>query len=373
MKYIQKILCLLLVFFLVISCKTIGKRKIKEELQKIEEPKMTQAELDDALFAKLEVYLTSEDVSSFSSIIEETLPKDLKRVLDRKNKVGRTLLHRAVLLENVELVKLLLDAKVNEKIKDDYKKTAKDYAGQARSEAIKDLFGLVKKEIVEVEKEEKGGSLSSVPVTIDSFVYSYDVMLGSTSSKFLKAVKNQDYNAVLALLNTNQNINETDSLGNNALFYALLNGDTAILKLLLAHRINVDRANNAGKLPFLYAVDKADINVIKAFLDSGVNIDAQDSQGFCAVLIAVYRKYLSTLQSLYRQNADLSVRDGRGNTLLHIAVQNEDYNIVSFLLKKDCDAYAPNNDDVTPVQMMKLSKNSNLRELGKRLAKRYEE
>ena len=385
-KIVTQILCLFLLVCLIVSCKSFCEKRIKKM-----ESNLSQEEKDRLFFARLSSFVGDEDVAGFSSLFEAVSLQDVKRIINKTNKSGRTLLHFSVLLENVELTRLILSANPDRTIRDNYNKTAEDYARENKNKAILSLLGTIdekmqiKEEQKEVKKEvppkrtkpkyesgkkETGGSLSSIPITIDTVAYSYDVLLGDSKSPFLKAVKEQNMNEVESLLDGGKNVNETDSLGNNAIFYALLSDNTQILNLLIRRGINCNYPNQAGRYPLLYAVDKLDSNVVKALVDAGANVNVSDNEGLTAVMIASYRKSVAMLKALNRYNASFSVKDGRGNTPLHIALQNEDVAMIKFLLKQmDVDVYEPNDAGLTSLDMMRSSKNPQI----KRMANTYKD
>ena len=292
-KIFRQILYLFLLLSFCVSCKSLSSSKIKNV-----EVELPQEEKDARFFTRLSSFITDGDVKGFSELFEAASLQDIRRIINKSNKMGRTLLHSAVLLENVEIARLILSANPDRTIRDNHNKTAEDYARENKNKAIVSLFGIKdgslekeedKKDIkiteparekkTKEETEEKGGSLSSIPITIDTVSYSYDVMLGDSKSPFLKAVKAQNLNEVERLLDGGKNVNETDSLGNNAIFYALLSDNTQILNLLIRRGINCNYPNRAGRYPLLYAVDKLDSNVLKALVDAGANVDITDNEG----------------------------------------------------------------------------------------------
>ncbi len=384
-KAIIKIVFAIIILSLFSSCKSLC-----ESMRKRKEAKLPQEEKNSLFFSRLSSFVANEDVQGFSTFLASIANKDVEGVINRRNNSGRTLLHMAVLLENSELTRLILTHNPNRDIRDNFNKTAQDYAIASKNKTVIALFGIIqekKDEIVtepkndfkiedkkqskedkkQTKKEtvEEGGYLSSMPIKVDTVAYSYDVMLGNTSAQLLKAVKKQSLGEVEKLLNSGSDVNELDSLGNNGLFYALLNNNIPILKLLVRNHINCNNANNAGRYPLLCAVDKLDVNAITTLLQGGASIYVRDNEGFTAVMIATYRKALSILEMLDRYNASFDVKDARGNTPLHIAIQNEDVPTLRFLLKHDLDITEPNNKGITPLQMMKTSKNAQIRYMAK--------
>lgn len=208
-------------------------------------------------------------------------------------------------------------------------------------------------------KEDKseivGGRLISQLVSNDLYSYSYEVLLGSTRSPLLKAIKSQDFATVTKLLEKGKNVNETDSLGNNGVFYALASSHYAILNLLLSYNINSDFANQAGKIPLFYAVDTGHLPIITALLDNGANINARDLNGLTVAMIAVYRKNIELLRILRTKGANMTGYDVNGNSLLHIAVSNADMPTIRFLLEHGLDVYYANYAGVRVLDLMKKS------------------
>ena len=405
-KTIIKIAFAFFVFSLFNSCTNLC-----ESIRKKREARLPDEERDVLFFARLSSFVAVEDIEGFSSLFNTLSLQEIKRIVNRRNNEGRTFLHLAVLLENTDLLRLILSSGPNKDARDNFGKTAEDYARESKNKMLLSFFdvqedslrkefeedakkevdkefnkppkkeekkvpteeeNLPKKEEKKPEKKgsvEKGGRLSSNPVTIDTVSYSYVVMLGDTASPFLKAVKNQDIAQVQKLLDEGRNVNESDSLGNNAIFYALLNDNLSMLNLLIRRGINCNFPNSADKYPLLYAVDRSDQKAVLALVERGANVNVTDGDGLSAVIIAAYRKSLEMLKLLNRCYASFSVKDMRGNTALHIAIQGEDVPTVRFLLQQiDVDVTVPNDAGITPLAMMRASRNAQI----KRMAKKYE-
>ena len=333
-------------------------------------------------------YVNENKALELSYLIDNTTPARMKRIINRQDASGRTLLHTAVLLESPEIVEKLLSAGADKTIPDNSKKTAVDYAEHSRNEKIRLLFGFPKEQpinpqvaepkkmaetqIIKPEKKIEPPNKKTEkpqpavpPVTVTQDIYSYNVILGTPDSEFLKAVKNQDYGAVNKLLKSGKNVNEKDINGNNALFYALASGNNAIINLLLSYGVNTNYKNIHGQLSLLYAVDRGDISIIKALLAAGANINQKDTAGINAVMIAVFRHDADLLKFLHINGAYLTGSDSFGNTLLHIAIKNEDIAIVKYLLGNDCDVYAPNDKGVKPLTLLKNAKRIEFQNMAK--------
>jgi len=333
-------------------------------------------------------YVNENKALELSYLIDNTTPARMKRIINRQDASGRTLLHTAVLLESPEIVEKLLSAGADKTIPDNSKKTAADYAKSSRNEKIRLLFGFPKEQpikpqiaepkkmaetpIIKPEKKIEPPNKKTEkpqpavpPVTVTQDAHSYNVILGVPDSEFLKAVKNQDFKTVKELLENGKNVNEADINGNNALFYALVNRNNPILNLLLSYGINPNYPNVHGQLPLLYAVNKSDRSSITAILDSGANINQQDTMGINAVMLAVFSHNVSMLKFLHAKGASLTGEDAFGNTLLHIAIKNGDLDITRYLLENGCDVYAPNDKNITPLTLLKNAKRIEFQNMAK--------
>ena len=91
-------------------------------------------------------YVNENKALELSYLIDNTTPARMKRIINRQDASGRTLLHTAVLLESPEIVEKLLSAGADKTIPDNSKKTAADYAKSSRNEKIRLLFGFPKEQ-----------------------------------------------------------------------------------------------------------------------------------------------------------------------------------------------------------------------------------
>lgn len=338
------------------SCATLKKAEPVQKPLSVEEQ-------DAALSETLTLCAVNGDSVRFAEYVDDTPPAQMRRIINRTTADGKTLLHKAVLLENADIVKKLLAAGSDKTLRDHNGNTPADYAKNARTKIIRELFGFTEKKEKPAAKQEP--SVQPETVSVSQAGYSYEVVFGPADSEFLKNVKDQDYAAVNKMLKNGQNVNMSDIRGNNALFYALKNGNGGIINLLLSYNINCNYKNKSGQLPFLYAVDKGNISIITDLLNAGANINQTDVSGVNAVMIAVFRRNIGLLKFLHAKNASLTGKDSLGNTLLHIAIKNEDIASTRYLLEQDADVYAPNDKGVKPIDLLRASKRMELRSMAK--------
>ena len=342
-KFLLLILCPLFFF----SCKTT-------DIQ----PAIPAVSEEEALFARLKECVMENDAAALRLVADSTAPKTMRAVINTAElEGGQTLLHVAVLNESPEIAEILLKNGASKSVKNKAGKTPADYAKKSENRTIRELFG-----IKDEAKKPQPSSEKVLPGFTDASG-DYEIIFGATDSPLIQAVKNQDYAAAKKLLQGGANVNDSDSLGNNGLFYALSTQNSAIIHLLLENNINCNSRNKNGKLAFLYAVDKGGISTITTLLNAGASVNKPDSEGMTAELIAVRKRNGALLKFLESKGADLSSTDAKGNTLLHIAVKNDDIISAKFLLENGCDIYATNDAGVSVLDLMKKSRHGGIRAL----------
>jgi hypothetical protein len=138
------------------------------------------------------------------------------------------------------------------------------------------------------------------------------------------------------LLNAGADPRITDSQGATSLHYAVLKEDAlGIIPLLLSAGAVVDAVEPAGgETPLLWA-----------------------KQWFFGIDCEKGRKVLGLL---HQQGADLNFKDKFGNSLLHIAVMNGNEPLVSLLLEIGADASLINADGMTPLEIARELKFSEI-------------
>lgn len=342
----KKLLLLILCPLFLYSCKTT-------DIQ----PKTSAVSEEEALFSRLKECVIENDAAALKLIIDNTVPKTLHSVINTAELEVGTLLHLAVLNESSEIVEILLENKASKSVKNKAGKTPADYARQSENRTIRELLGIVDK-----KETPKHSSEKVLPGFTDASG-DYEIIFGATDSPLLQAVKNQDYAAAKKLLQGGANVNDSDVLGNNGLFYALSSQNSAIINLLLENNINCNSRNKNGRLAFLYAVDKGGISTITTLLNAGASVNKPDSEGMTAELIAVRKRNGALLKFLESKGADLSSTDAKGNSLLHIAARNDDIISAKFLLENGCDIYATNDTGVSVLDLMKKSRHGGIRAL----------
>ncbi|HOR87216.1 MAG TPA: ankyrin repeat domain-containing protein [Bacillota bacterium] len=117
-----------------------------------------------------------------------------------------------------------------------------------------------------------------------AFLFSiFLIIFGCASTNpLIKATKAGDSSAVQKLIDTGVNINEPDSKGYNALFYAIEYGQYEIVKNLISKGANIESKDLSGMTPLVFTAywDFPNAaNIIKLLIKRGADINAKSPEG----------------------------------------------------------------------------------------------
>lgn len=111
-------------------------------------------------------------------------------------------------------------------------------------------------------------------------------------------------------------VNKTDELGNSALFEAVKNQDTKMIRLLVKNNANIDMQNMLFETPLMYAVKHNLKDSIKELIDLGANLLVQEYSGDkmsgTGKTVLHYAKDKEVLQELISNGANPYKKDAKG-------------------------------------------------------------
>lgn len=106
----------------------------------------------------------------------------------------------------------------------------------------------------------------------------------AATTPLIKASKEGDALAVQKLIDAGANINEPDSRGYNALFYAIEYGQIEVVKSLINKGANLESKDSVGNTPLVFTAyygfnSPNAANIIKLLIKSGADINAKSPYG----------------------------------------------------------------------------------------------
>ncbi|EXL60700.1 hypothetical protein FOCG_03523 [Fusarium oxysporum f. sp. radicis-lycopersici 26381] len=154
---------------------------------------------------------------------------------------------------------------------------------------------------------------------------------------------------------TEQNVNETSTLGRSPLGIACTKGFIEVVDLMLQNRADVTVTNNEGWTPLVAASFNGHVEVVKLLLENKADITAPENRGGTAIYMASLNGHIEVVKLLLENNADIAVADYNGWTPVIAASFNGHIEVVKLLLENKADITAPENRGGTAVYMASLN------------------
>jgi ankyrin repeat protein len=167
------------------------------------------------------------------------------------------------------------------------------------------------------------------------------------------AVGNKNVAMVTKLIDRRARIDETCYNGNTALHISIENGGTNIAKLLMERGANVHVQNKDKDTPLHLAAHAGSVELVYALLKRGVDVHAQNMKKNTPLHLAVHARSIEIVYALLKRGVDVHAQNTKKNTPLHLAMGARSVEIVYALLKYGAeeDLYKPNTKRKTPIQM----------------------
>ncbi|WP_461255457.1 ankyrin repeat domain-containing protein [Treponema sp. R80B11-R83G3] len=230
---------------------------------------------------------------------------------------GKTILHKAVIVGNMNAVTELLSASTSSTVlinkKDNDGKNAVDYALERADSRT---------HIAIAEQLILAGGYCDNPV----FAY------------FGPAVRSANYN-----------IRRNEGLA--PIHYAVMDNHAGLVIFLLEKNIDLNIKTTSGATALHEAVRIGNIDIISMLVNSGADVNAMDAGGNTPLHVGIPPDaYLNVLALLVSRGADVNLRDEHGDTPLHIAVMlNRSPESIKLLLNSGGDVYIRNINGKTPL------------------------
>jgi ankyrin repeat protein len=143
--------------------------------------------------------------------------------------------------------------------------------------------------------------------------------------------------ARVLLRHFNLSVDCTDSMGRNAIWYAVASCDEQLIQLLLERQSDIWMMDYRQTTPLSLAISKRNLPIIQLLLDHSqarpsqprlVDVNAGDHP----LCLAVHAGLNEIAQTLIEYGAELHVRDRYGQPLLHRAASNGHHDVTKLLL-----------------------------------------
>jgi len=303
--------------------------------------------------------LNVRDKEGFSLAHDAVMsPEILKILIDKKvnvnikNNLMQTPLHLATLYNKLDSVMLLLKAGAVLNIKDLNGKTPLDIA---KENSYNDI-------ITALETQEKNNTGENV------------TLLDENEPKLFTLIKEQKIEEIKSLISANaenSNIDTKDYNDNTALHVACRIGNIEIIKLLLDKGTNINAQNFSKTTPLYIAVLNNNFDLVNLLLSKGADVNISDILGKTPLMLALQsvenQKDSDTsykmVKLLLDNGAGLNAKDKNGEYVIHYAAKYPNINIVKLLVEKGIDVNQTDVDGNTPIYFTIKSSNKTLDKL----------
>lgn len=189
------------------------------------------------------------------------------------------------------------------------------------------------------------------PLTISSDTTAVKPVIPS-DQEFIAAVEKNDANKAIKMLNQGAYINAKNQSGATALYLAVQNGNTELVRALLSGHADVNIPNNYGLTALFPAAQKGKTDIVRLLIEKGINVNAKTDTGLTALMVAVSNGRKDSTKALIDGGADVNAKTNDDQTVLSMAKRSE---IVDML------RIAGASGPVVPDQMLARTK---LQEMG---------
>lgn len=236
--------------------------------------------------------------------------------------VGRSCLHYAVLKRRLDVIKLLLENKVDKEWQDDIGKTAEFYA-------------------------------QTCPAAMFLLRYGTNVEAKATdhldNTGLLQLAWLGDMEGTAYYLGQGAAVDARNTNGETALTEAARHGDLQIVELLLKHGANTEIAAGNEWTPLLQAIRDGREAVVRVLLRYNAKKRAKLRSGNSTVAEACWRKHFNIARLLIEAGSHVDTRDLQRATPLFKAVSKGEVEFVRWAIGRGADVNSKNKDDLTPL------------------------
>jgi len=168
----------------------------------------------------------------------------------------------------------------------------------------------------------------------------------------VKAIENKNSSLALYLIGKGIDVKKKNSSGRTALHAAAgLKGKDwdKIITLIIQRGENVNDTDNSGVSPAGIAIESENSSGFKILLDNGLDINLKERGTDPLVLYAYKRNAKSAFTELVKKGADTSLKDGAGNSILHLVAEKDDRTFYNTLAPLNPDLNIKNSAGKTPL------------------------
>lgn len=134
----------------------------------------------------------------------------------------------------------------------------------------------------------------------------------SASTIFVELIKNGSWDILIRMFSLNiLDINIRDCSGKNALYWAILEGNTQVIKSLIDLKIDTYVSPNLSAMNFAVYLDS--VKILRCLKACGLNLDSVDEINSTPLIYALLYNKQNSIKFLVNNGANLEHEDFMGN------------------------------------------------------------
>lgn len=132
----------------------------------------------------------------------------------------------------------------------------------------------------------------------------------------------------------NNDINQKDYKGDNALNYAIKNNQIKIIKYLIKNKIKINNQNSDNISPLIYAIINHRDEILNILIDNNADLTITNEDGLDPLMFAIIHNNKEAINILKNKNIDLNKIDNNGRTYLMFALKMGNEKLALELIKR---------------------------------------
>jgi ankyrin repeat protein len=354
--------------------------------------------------------ITASYYNNYSNppIIVSTVCGDLSQVksyctastINAKGSNGQTALMHSCISNSGDIFVFLMENNADFKIKDNFGKTALDYAiehnrvemieylalsgadtnGLDVDQVLKDAQKIIKTQELITKIRKTNPDLDKIKSCI-----AVNTKGNNGQTALMHSCISNSGDIFVFLMENNADFNIKDNFGKTALDYAIEHNRVEMIEFLAlsgadTNGLDVDQilkdAQDAHKKiktqEFITEIKKPnpDLNKIRSYIAAGVDVNAKDNDGWTALTKVLRNGHTETLQLLINvAGADVNIKNDKGRTALMYAAKKGYTEIAKLLLAAGADVNAKGNDGKTALMWAKRANHNEIVKLLEQHAK----
>ena len=241
---------------------------------------------------------------------------------------GENLLHYAILNNNEEITKILLNYKINVNNLNKNKQTPLMLAIEQQRYNIIDI--LIKENI------------------------NWSILMNDNKTYLMLIAKIGYEQLFFKVFKENKHLlNSIDKQGNNVLSFAYMRENINIINFLIESGISLNQKFLSGETILMKAILDKKVELAKKIIDYKADLELQSLRYETAFFIAVKTKQYEIIKHLIKNDSNINCQNKLGYTPLMLMVENQDIEMIKFLLKNNANKFIKNKSLETAFELTK--------------------